>query len=130
MACHLVGWLGGGWSWGRGRGDVLTSSTCVPHAGGPGSRWGGHGYGLGRDVHGWGVVHHRPAAEWHDGRELRELWSRLVTPFPPCDPPPLCLPQMAKISAALHVHQNTAGLLYISILTSPTTGGVTASFGE
>jgi acetyl-CoA carboxylase carboxyl transferase subunit beta len=37
--------------------------------------------------------------------------------------------QMAKISAALHVHQNTANLLYISILTSPTTGGVTASFG-
>lgn len=39
------------------------------------------------------------------------------------------LMQMAKISAALHVHQNTAGLLYIAILTSPTTGGVTASFG-
>lgn len=37
--------------------------------------------------------------------------------------------QMAKISAALHVHQNVAKLLYISILTSPTTGGVTASFG-
>jgi acetyl-CoA carboxylase carboxyl transferase subunit beta len=29
---------------------------------------------------------------------------------------------MAKISAALHVHQNQANLLYISILTSPTTG--------
>jgi acetyl-CoA carboxylase carboxyl transferase subunit beta len=41
----------------------------------------------------------------------------------------LSLMQMAKISAALHVHQNTAGLLYVSILTSPTTGGVTASFG-
>jgi acetyl-CoA carboxylase beta subunit len=36
---------------------------------------------------------------------------------------------MAKISGALHVHQNEAKLLYISILTSPTTGGVTASFG-
>lgn len=41
----------------------------------------------------------------------------------------LSLMQMAKISAALHVHQNQANLLYISILTSPTTGGVTASFG-
>ena len=40
----------------------------------------------------------------------------------------LSLMQMAKISAALHVHQNCAKLLYISILTSPTTGGVTASF--
>ena len=40
----------------------------------------------------------------------------------------LSLMQMAKISAALHVHQNSAKLLYISILTSPTTGGVTASF--
>ncbi len=39
------------------------------------------------------------------------------------------LMQMAKISAALHVHQNCANLLYIAILTSPTTGGVTASFG-
>ncbi len=38
------------------------------------------------------------------------------------------LMQMAKISAALHVYQNCAKLLYISILTSPTTGGVTASF--
>lgn len=37
--------------------------------------------------------------------------------------------QMAKISAALQVHQNEANLLYIAILTSPTTGGVTASFG-
>ena len=36
--------------------------------------------------------------------------------------------QMAKISAALHVHQNCAKLLYIAVLTSPTTGGVTASF--
>lgn len=39
------------------------------------------------------------------------------------------LMQMAKISAALQVHQDTAKLLYITILTSPTTGGVTASFG-
>jgi acetyl-CoA carboxylase carboxyl transferase subunit beta len=38
----------------------------------------------------------------------------------------LSLMQMAKISAALHVHQSCA--LYISVLTSPTTGGVTASF--
>merc|ERR1712149_83968 len=36
--------------------------------------------------------------------------------------------QMAKISAALHVHQHEANLFYISVLTSPTTGGVTASF--
>jgi len=35
---------------------------------------------------------------------------------------------MAKISSALHVHQSAANLLYLSILTSPTTGGVTASF--
>lgn len=39
------------------------------------------------------------------------------------------LMQMAKISAALHVHQTQANLLYIALLTSPTTGGVTASFG-
>jgi len=38
------------------------------------------------------------------------------------------LMQMSKISAALHVHQSCAKLLYISVLTSPTTGGVTASF--
>ena len=38
------------------------------------------------------------------------------------------LMQMAKISAALNIHQNKANLLYISILTSPTTGGVLASF--
>jgi acetyl-CoA carboxylase carboxyl transferase subunit beta len=37
------------------------------------------------------------------------------------------LMQMAKISAALAKHDE-AGLLYISILTDPTTGGVTASF--
>jgi acetyl-CoA carboxylase carboxyl transferase subunit beta len=40
----------------------------------------------------------------------------------------LSLMQMAKISAALQVYQSCANLLYISILTSPTTGGVTASF--
>lgn len=40
----------------------------------------------------------------------------------------LSLMQMAKISAALHIHQACANLLYISLLTSPTTGGVTASF--
>jgi acetyl-CoA carboxylase carboxyl transferase subunit beta len=37
------------------------------------------------------------------------------------------LMQMAKTSAALAKH-NEEGLLYISILTNPTTGGVTASF--
>ena len=37
------------------------------------------------------------------------------------------LMQMAKPSAALK-HHSDAGLLYISILTDPTTGGVTASF--
>lgn len=40
----------------------------------------------------------------------------------------LSLMQMAKISAALQIHQSCANLLYLSILTSPTTGGVTASF--
>nr|UEQ11976.1 acetyl-CoA carboxylase, carboxyl transferase subunit beta [Kumanoa mahlacensis] len=39
----------------------------------------------------------------------------------------LSLMQMAKVSSALQKH-NDSGLLYISILTSPTTGGVTASF--
>ena len=39
------------------------------------------------------------------------------------------LMQMAKISAALQIHQDAAKLLYIAVLTSPTTGGVTASFG-
>ena len=38
------------------------------------------------------------------------------------------LMQMAKTSAALKKHSD-AGLLYISVLTNPTTGGVTASFG-
>lgn len=40
----------------------------------------------------------------------------------------LSLMQMAKISAALQVYQSCANLLYLSVLTSPTTGGVTASF--
>ncbi|MGC6770396.1 acetyl-CoA carboxylase, carboxyltransferase subunit beta [Enterococcus sp. LJL128] len=39
----------------------------------------------------------------------------------------MSLMQMAKISAALKRHSN-AGLLYITVLTDPTTGGVTASF--
>ena len=37
------------------------------------------------------------------------------------------LMQMAKTSAALKRHDE-AGLLYITVLTDPTTGGVTASF--
>nr|YP_009407336.1 acetyl-CoA carboxylase beta subunit [Aldrovanda vesiculosa]ASA46326.1 acetyl-CoA carboxylase beta subunit [Aldrovanda vesiculosa] len=39
------------------------------------------------------------------------------------------LMQMAKISSALYDYQSNKKLFYISILTSPTTGGVTASFG-
>jgi acetyl-CoA carboxylase carboxyl transferase subunit beta len=39
----------------------------------------------------------------------------------------LSLMQMAKTSAAVKRHSD-AGLLYISVLTDPTTGGVTASF--
>ena len=39
------------------------------------------------------------------------------------------LMQMAKTSAALKRHSE-AGLLYISVLTDPTTGGVTASFAS
>lgn len=39
----------------------------------------------------------------------------------------LSLMQMAKISAAVKRHSN-AGLFYLTILTDPTTGGVTASF--
>ncbi len=39
----------------------------------------------------------------------------------------LSLMQMAKISAAVKQHSD-AGLLYIAVLTDPTTGGVTASF--
>lgn len=38
------------------------------------------------------------------------------------------LMQMAKIAAALQIYQSSTNLLYLSILTSPTTGGVTASF--
>nr|YP_009169886.1 Acetyl-CoA carboxylase carboxyltransferase beta subunit [Viscum album]YP_009862064.1 acetyl-CoA carboxylase carboxyltransferase beta subunit [Viscum ovalifolium]ALD84697.1 acetyl-CoA carboxylase carboxyltransferase beta subunit [Viscum album]QKV09889.1 acetyl-CoA carboxylase carboxyltransferase beta subunit [Viscum ovalifolium] len=41
----------------------------------------------------------------------------------------LSLMQMAKISASLYDFQSNKRLFYISILTSPTTGGVTASFG-
>jgi acetyl-CoA carboxylase carboxyl transferase subunit beta len=41
----------------------------------------------------------------------------------------LSLMQMAKISSALHMYQSKARLPYITLLTSPTTGGVTASFG-
>ncbi|MDR1101319.1 MAG: acetyl-CoA carboxylase, carboxyltransferase subunit beta [Clostridiales bacterium] len=39
------------------------------------------------------------------------------------------LMQMAKVSGALAKH-NEAGLLYITVLTDPTTGGVTASFAS
>jgi len=39
----------------------------------------------------------------------------------------MSLMQMAKISAAVKRHSN-AGLFYLTILTDPTTGGVTASF--
>ena len=38
------------------------------------------------------------------------------------------LMQMAKISGALSLYKSCGNLLYISLLTSPTTGGVTASF--
>ena len=38
------------------------------------------------------------------------------------------LMQMAKISGALNIYKSCGHLLYISLLTSPTTGGVTASF--
>jgi acetyl-CoA carboxylase carboxyl transferase subunit beta len=41
----------------------------------------------------------------------------------------LSLSQMAKVSAAIKKHSNK-GLLYISVLTDPTTGGVTASFAS
>nr|YP_010162062.1 acetyl-CoA carboxylase carboxyltransferase beta subunit [Decorsea schlechteri]QRI59771.1 acetyl-CoA carboxylase carboxyltransferase beta subunit [Decorsea schlechteri] len=41
----------------------------------------------------------------------------------------LSLMQMAKISSALYYYQTIQKLFYVSILTSPTTGGVTASFG-
>jgi len=36
--------------------------------------------------------------------------------------------QMAKISSALYDYQLNKKLVYVSILTSPTTGGVTTSF--
>ena len=39
----------------------------------------------------------------------------------------ISLMQMAKTSAALKRHSD-AGLLYVPVLTDPTTGGVTASF--
>ena len=39
----------------------------------------------------------------------------------------ISLMQMAKVSEALGRH-DAAGLLYITVLTDPTTGGVTASF--
>nr|BDY07854.1 acetyl-CoA carboxylase subunit beta [Lysimachia insignis] len=41
----------------------------------------------------------------------------------------LSLMQMAKISSALYNYQSNKKLFYVPILTSPTTGGVTASFG-
>ena len=41
----------------------------------------------------------------------------------------ISLMQMAKTSAALKRHSE-AGLLYISFMTDPTTGGVTASFAS
>ncbi len=41
----------------------------------------------------------------------------------------LSLMQMAKTSAAVALH-NDAGLLYITVLTDPTTGGITASFAS
>nr|YP_010420453.1 acetyl-CoA carboxylase carboxyltransferase beta subunit [Rousselia humilis]QHN53852.1 acetyl-CoA carboxylase carboxyltransferase beta subunit [Rousselia humilis]USG54172.1 acetyl-CoA carboxylase carboxyltransferase beta subunit [Rousselia humilis] len=41
----------------------------------------------------------------------------------------LSLMQMAKISSALYTYQSNYKLFYVAILTSPTTGGVTASFG-
>jgi acetyl-CoA carboxylase carboxyl transferase subunit beta len=41
----------------------------------------------------------------------------------------LSLMQMAKISSVLQIHQVQNKLLYITLLTYPTTGGVTASFG-
>ena len=41
----------------------------------------------------------------------------------------LSLMQMAKISSLLNTYQLKRKLFYVSILTTPTTGGVTASFG-
>ena len=37
--------------------------------------------------------------------------------------------QMAKRSSALYDYQSNKRFFYVAILTSPTTGGVTASFG-
>ena len=42
---------------------------------------------------------------------------------------PISLMQMAKVSAAL-ARYDTAGGLFISVLTNPTMGGVAASFGS
>ncbi|KAI3825306.1 hypothetical protein L1987_06788 [Smallanthus sonchifolius] len=42
----------------------------------------------------------------------------------------LSLMQMAKISSALYYYQSNKKLFYVPILTSPTTGGVTTSFGQ
>ncbi len=39
----------------------------------------------------------------------------------------MSLMQMAKVSAAVQRH-SAAGLFYLTVLTDPTTGGVTASF--
>lgn len=41
----------------------------------------------------------------------------------------ISLMQMAKTSAAVAKH-NDAGLLYLTVMTDPTTGGVTASFAS
>ena len=41
----------------------------------------------------------------------------------------ISLMQMAKTSAALNRHSK-AGLLYVSVITDPTTGGVSASFAS
>ncbi|KAK8958324.1 hypothetical protein KSP40_PGU010590 [Platanthera guangdongensis] len=41
----------------------------------------------------------------------------------------LSLMQMAKLSSASYDYQSNKKLFYVSILTSPTTGGVTTSFG-
>lgn len=40
----------------------------------------------------------------------------------------LSLMQMSKVSGALHTYQKLSNLFYISVCTSPTTGGVSASF--
>ncbi|MBA0634021.1 hypothetical protein Godav_022115 [Gossypium davidsonii] len=42
----------------------------------------------------------------------------------------LSLMQMAKMSSVLYDYQSNKKLFYVSILTSPTTDGVTASFGK